>query len=299
MSASKTSLVKNHEKDKDGALLLDANRVRAFPENPRKVFRRINELAHSIKICGQHQPGKVRLIDSDKDFDAELIDGERRLRACKVAGVKFRAYPESGVTDSDDQFERSFIANFGQEDHDCIEIARSIKRLMDRKNRSLKEITDMASKSITWGYQHLNLLGLHPKVQEMLVPGEDEESAAISFSLAQNLVKLPQDMQVRTASEIVAGKMSQIKARRHVLQIGRASGRLIVSERKRPDKSFQALMRMSEKLSDSVGIYLDMGESEITQLFGSASAISKKILRQRLNRFKDELHRFIKIVEKA
>jgi ParB/RepB/Spo0J family partition protein len=287
-----------HERDEDGALLLNPNRVKPFSENPRKVFRRVNELAHSIKICGQQQPGKVRLIVGDKNYDAELVDGERRLRACKIAGVKFRAYPESGIANTDDQFERSFIANFGKEDHDCLEIAHSIKRLMDKKNRSLQEIADMAGKSITWAYQHLNLLGLHPKVQEMLVADEDQESARISFSLAQNLVKLPQDMQVRTANDIVKGKMNQVRARRHVLQIGRTSGKLIVSGRKGLNKSFASLMRMSENLSDSLGIYLDMSDKELTELFGVAPESAKAMLRERLVKFAEDLCQFIDVVEK-
>ena len=69
----------------------DPFRVRPLPNQPRKRFRGIGELASSIAEVGQATPGVVTLVKDDPEFDAQLVDGARRLRACKNLGRPFRA----------------------------------------------------------------------------------------------------------------------------------------------------------------------------------------------------------------
>jgi ParB/RepB/Spo0J family partition protein len=290
-----------YERDADGAILLNPDRIRPLPNQPRKVFRRIPELAESIRTCGQHEPGRVILLKGEKDFDAELVDGERRLRACRLIGVKFRAWPESGIKDQEEQFERSFIANFGKEDHDCIEIAHSIKRMMTKRNRSLKEIAMMAGKSITWAFQHLSLLNLHEDVQKMLVPGENEDEDSerrLTFSLAQLLVKFPQEKQVQAALKISKDQMGIVKARRYILQLARDTGIKVVSHERRPHAQFQSLMNLSEKLRDSVGVFLDMNDRELDGMMEGVHPESKVTLLERLVEFDNELVQLIEVLTK-
>ena len=97
--------------------------------------------------------------------------------------------------------------------------------------------------------------------------------------------------------EIVNGGMNQIKARRHVLQVGRMAGKLVLKERRRPDKSFLSLMRATENLCDSVGIYLDMSEDEFGEIMKVAPIVSRKILRSRLVKFGQDITKLTKKVE--
>ena len=97
----------------DKLLLCTGSRVRPLPGQPRKRFGGIRELAASIVEIGQATPGIVTLVTDDPAFDAQLVDGERRLRACRLAGRPFRAEVRE---DGDDEsiFAASFAANFGR-----------------------------------------------------------------------------------------------------------------------------------------------------------------------------------------
>ena len=100
-----------------------------MPDQPRKRFRGIPELAASILEIGQTSPGIVTVVTDDPMYDAQLVDGERRLRACQVAGVRFRVevWPDEHSTDA--RFVASFGANFGKQDHDPQEICAGLCRL--------------------------------------------------------------------------------------------------------------------------------------------------------------------------
>jgi ParB family chromosome partitioning protein len=155
----------------------DPTRVRPLPDQPRKRFYGIKELAASIAEVGQSTPGIVTLLEGDKDFDAQLIDGERRLRACKLLGKPFRAEVQK---DTPDAFAASFAANFGKQEHDCIEIAFALGRLRD-EGRTVQQLAALAGKSTCWVSQHLAILKLHPDVQGMMLAKEDDGEPLADF----------------------------------------------------------------------------------------------------------------------
>ncbi|HZY72959.1 MAG TPA: ParB/RepB/Spo0J family partition protein [Edaphobacter sp.] len=144
----------------------DPQRVRPLPSQPRKRFTGIRELAESIKEAGQITPGIVTPITDDPKYDVQLVDGERRLRACKMAQIPFRAEVREGA-DPEALFAASFAANFGKQDHDAIEIAEALARIQ-KSGKTIEQMARLAGKSTTWVSQHLSLLKLHPWVQEML-----------------------------------------------------------------------------------------------------------------------------------
>ncbi len=85
-------------------------------------------------------------------FRRQLVDGERRLRACKIAGEQFRAEVVEGETDSEEIFARSFAANFGKQDHDPIEIAEGLSRL-SAAGKTHEQIARIAGRSGFLGQQ--------------------------------------------------------------------------------------------------------------------------------------------------
>ena len=101
-------------------LRLEPRRVKPFAKNPRKRFRGIPQLAESILAVGQITPIIVAPC-GEGGYDAELVDGERRLRACLLAKV-----PVTAILDGNgrvaDRYVRSVAANFCRQGHDAVEI---------------------------------------------------------------------------------------------------------------------------------------------------------------------------------
>ncbi len=292
-------------RDADGALLINPHRVKVFEKNPRKKFRRIPGLAQSIESVGkQLQPGIVRLRQGDLEFDAELVDGERRIRAMRMLYDKdprwmFRAFPNTSIRDARAHFKESFIANFCREEHDCIEIANGIKDLMDG-GETMATIAEMAGgKSITWVSQHLSLLKLDPEVQAMIVPDEkDEGKKRLSFGVALRLTSYPPQEQIDVAKQIEKEGMSQVKARRHIAQIGRRLKTEGVAIRKRKHKAIDALMKFTENIGDHMGIYLDMTEDETDEMLLSVPEPTKDLLLRRLKIMGEGINRLGQQVKK-
>jgi ParB/RepB/Spo0J family partition protein len=247
----------------------DPKRVRPLPNQPRKRFSGIKELAASIKEVGQSTPGLVTRVTDDPDFDAQLIDGERRLRACLSLGCPFRAEVKDSVTDA---FAASFAANFGKQEHDAIEIAEALGRL--REGRTIEQLAAIAGKSTCWVSQHLSLLKLHPDVQSLLLPAEDEYTAKLSFTVAILLTAVDHDRQLKLARQIVKQGLSNVAARRLVLRepdmkIDRSGSRRI---------RLDGIESILEDVTNRIGVYLDLPGSEINAMIDAAEAMDRRAI---------------------
>jgi ParB/RepB/Spo0J family partition protein len=239
----------------------DANRVRPMPNQPRKRFAGIRELADSIEEIGQATPGIVMLIDEDPKFDAQLIDGERRLRACKLIGAPFRAEIRP-AGDIEASFAASFAANFGKQEHDAIEIAEALRR-MQAAGKTPAQIARIAGKSEPWVYSHLGLLKLHPAVQKMMI-ADDSDARTLTFQLAQLLVTLDESKQLALANKITRGEgMGLAAARRFILkQRHRGGDKTAYLHHRGPRNSLGTMSSIIEAAGDRLGIYFDMPPSQ-------------------------------------
>ncbi len=211
-------------------LLLDPWRVKPFANQPRKRFRGIDKLADSIAAVGQVTPIVVTRC-RDNGFDAELIDGERRLRACRQLGIEVRAvFQTPGVRG---RLAASVAANFCRQPHDPMEIAAACERFV-KDDRTRKEIAAIFGKTESWVSQQLSLLKLSPLVQSLLEHSADDETHSkkrrpgrMTTGLAVLLVRLPHDQQDKAARRIVEGKLGFLAARAEILRsIGRAGAKL-------------------------------------------------------------------------
>ena len=122
------------------------------------------ELAESIKQYGVLQP----LLVSDKKDYFEIIAGERRWRAAKMAGLKEVPVVVKEFTDQE-IVEISLIENIQREDLNPIEEAMAYKRLMEEFHLKQDEIADRVAKSRTAVTNSMRLLKLTSKVQEMVI----------------------------------------------------------------------------------------------------------------------------------
>ncbi len=148
---------------------LNIDELRPNPYQPRTIFDEdaLNELAESIKENGVFQPIIVK--KSIKGYD--VIAGERRLRASKIAGKK--TIPAIIRQISDDKMaEIALLENLQRENLNALEEAKAYKSLIDKLNLTQEELAKKVSKSRSHITNMLGLLRLPGEVQDMISTGK-------------------------------------------------------------------------------------------------------------------------------
>lgn len=197
----------------NGEMMVKLSKVEPNRSQPRKQFNEdaLLELSESIKQYGVIQP---LLVSKKKDY-YEIIAGERRWRAAKIAGIKeipviVKEFTEQEVV------EISLIENIQREDLNPVEEAMAYKRLMDEFGLKQDEIAERVSKSRTAVTNSMRLLKLSEKVRQMLI---DE---MISAGHARALLALPdKEIQENVAMKVFDEKLSvreTEKLVRHILE---------------------------------------------------------------------------------
>lgn len=160
---SQVKLKSEHAAD---AVMMDITKVEPNREQPRQKFDEdaLLELAESIKQFGVLQP----LLVQEKDDYYEIIAGERRWRAAKLAGVKKIPVIIKKLT-AQEIMEISLIENIQREDLNPIEEAMAYKRLLTEFDLKQDEVAERVSKSRTAVTNAMRLLKLNDKVQQMVI----------------------------------------------------------------------------------------------------------------------------------
>ncbi|MBF9142245.1 ParB/RepB/Spo0J family partition protein [Hymenobacter properus] len=175
--------------------------IETNPYQPRTHFdqQALQELADSIKIQGIIQPVTLRQLGTNS---YQLISGERRLQASKLAGLEtIPAY----IRKADDQqmLEMALIENIQRENLNAIEIALSYQRLLSECNLRQEDLGDRVGKNRSTVTNYLRLLKLPPDVQIGL------RDAEISMGHARALIGLDDPKaQVELYRKIVAEELS-------------------------------------------------------------------------------------------
>lgn len=152
-------------------------------EQPRKTFEEdaLNELANSIKQHGIIQP----LVVVKKDEHFEIVTGERRWRAAKIAGLKTVPVVVKNLTEQQ-IMELSLIENLQREDLNPIEEAMAYQKLMQEFNMTQEELSRKVSKSRTVIANTVRLLKLDEGVKELLSKGKISNGHARSLLALEN-----------------------------------------------------------------------------------------------------------------
>lgn len=186
--------------EKKSVETLKITEVEPNREQPRKNFNEdaLLELSDSIKQYGVIQP----LIVQKKEDHYEIIAGERRWRAAKMAGIK--EIPVIIKDYSDQQvMEISLIENIQREDLNPIEEAMAYKNLMEEFHLKQDEIAEKVSKSRTAVTNSMRLLKLDKRVQQMMIDD------MISAGHARTLITIEDpDVQYNIATKIFDEKLS-------------------------------------------------------------------------------------------
>lgn len=165
-----SSLLKEEDFITDENLLtVDLDKLKAREDQPRKNFDddSLEELATSIKADGVIQPIVVRKV-GDK---YEIIAGERRFRASKLAGLEKVPIVVKNVSDRKAR-ELALVENIQREDLNPIEEAISLKTLMEEHKLTQQELSDIIGKSRSYIANNLRLLNLSDYIKEYLIRGE-------------------------------------------------------------------------------------------------------------------------------
>lgn len=155
-----------NEETKKDEVMVNINKVEPNRDQPRKNFDEdaLLELAESIKQFGILQP----LLVQDKESYYEIVAGERRWRAAKLAGIKEIPIIVKNLTPQE-IVEISLIENIQREDLNPIEEAIAFKRLLTEFNLKQDEVAERVSKSRTTVTNSMRLLKLDEKVQQMVI----------------------------------------------------------------------------------------------------------------------------------
>ena len=187
---------------------IDINQIETNPFQPRTEFDEtaLRELAQSIKEQGVIQPVTVRKLGYNK---YQLISGERRLRASKMAGLtKIPAFIR--VANDEQMLELALIENIHRENLNAIEVAISYQRLIDECNLTQEEVSEKVGKSRSAVANFLRLLKLPPEIQLAIRDGHismGHARALININSKEDQLKLLQqiimeEMTVRQTEEL-------------------------------------------------------------------------------------------------
>jgi ParB family chromosome partitioning protein len=180
---------------------IEISKIVANPYQPRTKFdeEALNELAASIKEIGIIQPITLRKIDDDQ---YQIIAGERRFRASKIAGLS--TIPAYVRTANDEgMLEMALVENIQREDLDAIEIALSYQRLIDECSLTQENLSDRVGKKRSTVANYLRLLKLPARIQKGIVEKN------ITMGHARALINIQDfEMQLMIFDEIIKNDFS-------------------------------------------------------------------------------------------
>ncbi|QEC76161.1 ParB/RepB/Spo0J family partition protein [Mucilaginibacter ginsenosidivorax] len=213
--------------------------IEVNPFQPRTDFDELalNELADSIKLQGLIQPITVRRINAHK---YQLISGERRFRASKLAGLT--QLPAYVRTANDQQMlEMALIENIQRENLNAIEVALSFQRMIEECNLKQEELGDRVSKNRSTVTNYLRLLKLPPSIQASIRDG------ALTMGHAKALITIDDPAkQLYLHQHIIQQGLSVRKVEELVREMQKAP---VKKEGKQPEPVSYQLQKIQDDLA--------------------------------------------------
>ena len=181
--------------------------IGANPDQPRKTFSdaELAELASSIRERGVIQPILLRSV-TNRPYMYEIIAGERRFRASKLAGLSEIPAIIKTVTDAN-AMEIALIENVQRENLNPIEEAKAYQNIMQKCGYELADVVRLIGKSESYIRNSIRLIDLPESVQKMLQDGEISASHARAIVVADNPEKLANEIRDKKLSVEQTTKM--------------------------------------------------------------------------------------------
>lgn len=227
--------------EKDAIKRININKVEPDKDQPREIFDEdeLNELADSIRANGILIP----LVVQKKDDYYEIVAGERRWRAAKIAGLKEVPCIVGEYTEQQ-KVMLQLIENVQRSDLNPIEEARTYRRLIDDFNMKQDEVADKVGKDRTTITNSMRLLNLTSEVQDMLMEKK------LTSGHARTLLGLPDDeTQIKIAYQILDEKLSVRETEKLVKSLGKPK-----KAKKMTPEALQLIYRqLEDRVREKVG----------------------------------------------
>ncbi len=230
------ALLSSGSLNKNNINKIDISKILPNKKQPRKNFdeKEIHELSTSIKNQGLIQPIIVR---ETSHGSYEIIAGERRWRACQLAGLHSVDCMVMSVSE-EEVFELALIENIQRENLNVVEEAKAYKNLIQIKKLKLEDLSTKLGKSTSHISNLIRILELDDKIHQMIVEGK------ISMGHARALVGVPDAL--TKAQEIYKKKLS--------VRDVEASTSKYKQVRKKQNQKDPNILDLEKELSDKIGL---------------------------------------------
>ncbi len=263
------ALLNNNSQNKNNINKIDITNIYPNKKQPRKNFdeKEIKELSDSIKNQGLIQPIVVREISKNT---YEIIAGERRWRACQMAGLHSVNCVIMSV-DEESVYEIALIENIQREDLNIIEEAKAYKNLIKLNRIKNEELSKKIGKSTSHISNLIRILELDSEIQQMIIEGK------INMGHARALIGVPNALE--KAKEIFEKKLSVREVEKSTSQHKQT--------RKKQNVKDPNIADLEKELSDKIGLRTEIQFSE------NGSSGSLKLFYSDLNQL-DEIMKRLK-----
>ena len=263
------ALLNNNSQNKNNINKIDITSIYPNKKQPRKNFdeKEIKELSDSIKNQGLIQPIVVREISKNT---YEIIAGERRWRACQMAGLHSVNCVIMSV-DEESVYEIALIENIQREDLNIIEEAKAYKNLIKLNRIKNEELSKKIGKSTSHISNLIRILELDSEIQQMIIEGK------INMGHARALIGVPNALE--KAKEIFEKKLSVREVEKSTSQHKQT--------RKKQNVKDPNIADLEKELSDKIGLRTEIQFSE------NGSSGSLKLFYSDLNQL-DEIMKRLK-----
>ena len=264
------ALLNTNNQNKNNINKIDITNIYPNKKQPRKNFdeKEIKQLSESVKNQGLIQPIVVREVSKNT---YEIIAGERRWRACQIAGLHSVNCVVMNV-DEENVYELALIENIQRENLNIVEEAKAYKNLTELKGLKSDELAKKIGKSSSHILNLIRILELDKEIHQMLIDGK------ISMGHARALIGVPNALE--KANEIFEKKLS-------VRDVERATSKHKQTRKKQNEKD-PNIKDLENELSDKIGL-----KTEI-QFFNNGSSGSLKLYYSDLNQLDDIMKRLKK-----
>ncbi len=262
--AKEAAVTANENKPQEAAI----ETITANPYQPRRIFdeEKLRELADSIKEFGIVQPLVVR----KKGEAFELVAGERRLRAAKLAGL---ANVPVVIKDYDDtkMMEIALIENIQRHDLNPIEEAQGLRRLMSEFKLTQEQVAEKVGRSRVAVTNILRLLNLPQEIQNEIING------TLTMGQAKQLLGLPKkEQQLKVAKSIIANGWSSRMTEEVVRKLKEGRQLKIVREIIEAEKEEKLKTKKSKRKVTENDVFCRDFESRLVELLGTKVKVLPK-----------------------
>ena len=263
------ALLNTNNKNKSSINKIDISKIYPNKKQPRKNFeeKEIKQLSESIKNQGLIQPIVVRGISGGM---YEIIAGERRWRACQIAGLHSVNCAVMSVDDKS-VYELALIENIQRENLNAVEEAKAYKNLIELNDIKHEELSKKIGKSPSHISNLIRILDLDDEIHQMIIDGK------INMGHARALIGVPNA--IEKAKEIYEKKLS-------VRDVERSTSKYKQTRKKQIEKD-PNIADLEKELSDKIGL-----KTEI-EFNNSGSSGSLKLYYSDLNQL-DEIMKRLK-----